>query len=344
LFGEVAPFSAQHAAYMFFWVSVGHSIQYLWVTTYFAERAEHPTRRVPFYAKTILAGAAVFAVPALIFAPDIMGRYSLDGGLLVMISTVVNLHHYLLDAVIWKLRQGPIADVLIRSQAAQQDGLEPESGWVRTALVSVGVLSVLVMSLEMVSTRNADRAVAQRDAVALSRSIGILAMIQHPRASLYHSLAQIQKRRGDMTAAIESAERAQRLHYDFKYSSHLCSLLAYAGRMSEAIDVCRTIVNDRPDDSEAAMFLAVVMVRDPGRTAETVDEAIAIAEAASAARGDDPRFLEALASVYGAAGREDAKQRTAQRALEIATARNDQALVDKLQALIDTPESEPATE
>ena len=147
-----------------------------------------------------------------------------------------------------------------------------------------------------------------------------------------------------MTAAIESAERAQRLHYDFKYSSHLCSLSAAAGRMSEAIKVCRTIVNDRPDDSQAAMFLALIMARDPEHTAETLDEAIALAEAASAARGDDPQFLEALASVYEAAGREDARQRTVERALEIATARNDQALVDRLQVMIDSSESESATE
>jgi tetratricopeptide (TPR) repeat protein len=345
-FGQVESLSIQHAAYMFFWVSVGHSIQYLWVTTYFAERAEQPTRRIPFYAKTVFAGAAIFAVPAFLFAPDIMGNHTLVGGLTVMISSAVNLHHYLLDGVIWKLRQGRIADVLIRNQAAQKIEPEAMAGWVRPALVSAGVVALLVNSVELISARFASSAVEREDAAALSGSIQTLAFIHRERASNYYNLSLMQSRQGDQSEAIESAKQTRRLrdNYNFKHTSNLCNLLAAAGRTSEAIAACRPIVDNQPDDARAAMNLALLLARDSQRTAASMEEAIALAETASALQDDNPYYLEQLASIYGMASRGDAMQRVAVRALENAHARSDQKLEERLRIMIGESVSDTTTE
>jgi tetratricopeptide (TPR) repeat protein len=334
LFGQFEPLSVQNAAYMLFWVGIGHSIQYLWITTYFAERAEHPTKRIPFYIKTMLAGAAIFSIPMFLFAPSIMGRLPLDGGLIILISSAVNLHHYLLDAVIWKLRQGRIADVLIRNEAAKRAEPEPEAGWFRPVLVGVGVLSFVVLGVEVSSNELAIRAAKRGDGAALSGWIDSLALIHHERAGFYDSLSKIQLRQGDLTEAVESAEHAHRLLEGYRYRSNLCRLYAAADRTSDAIEVCRPIVTNQPYDSKASMNLALLLARDPERTAATLDEAVALAEAAVAKKGDNPYFLEQLASIYGTADRVDEMQRVAGRALEKAAAREDQALAERLQAMV----------
>ena len=262
-----------------------------------------------------------------------MGKPTLDAGLMVMISTVVNLHHYLLDAVIWKLRQGRIADVLVRNQAAQQIGPEHGVGWFRPALISVGALSVLVMSVDMISLSFASRAVSREDTVALSSWINTLEFIHHPRATYYYNLSQIQRRRGNMDEAIANGELAQGMRDQHDYRNNLCQLYASAGRTSEAIDACRPLVNDRPDDARAAMNLALLLARDPEHTTEALDEAVGLAEAASAARDEDPYFLEQLASIYGTAGQPDAMRDVAVRALETDSARNDEALAGRLKVM-----------
>ena len=84
-------------------------------------------------------GAALWILPALLFAPGALGDLPYDAGLLVMIAAAVNVHHFILDGAIWKLRDGRIARILIRDPA--QRG-EPEvtpaatpaarGGWLRT--------------------------------------------------------------------------------------------------------------------------------------------------------------------------------------------------------------------
>jgi hypothetical protein len=335
LLGQIEPLSTQHAAYTIFWVSVGHSIQYLWVTTYFAGRAEHPSRGVPFYTKAVLAGTATFAIPTLLFAPGVFGRVSIDAGLLIMISAAVNLHHYLLDAVIWKLRHSRIASVLLRDEAPGQSEPEPTASWVRPALVSVGVLAVVLMSVDAASTHFAARAIANEDPAALRSATQSLSWIQRDSASLHFELSLLHKQRGELDAAIANAERAEELHGRFEYTSSLCTLYSQARRNEEGAAACKRVLATRSRDPGSAMNLALLLARNAGKTPADLDEAIRLGELASAERQhQDPYFLKNLALIYRAAERGEDIRRTTRRALEIATALENQALAEQLRAMI----------
>ena len=97
-----------------FWIAIGHALQYQFVTAYFAKSSEtwHGVSR--YVAKCLAAGAAIWTFPAIVFAPDWLGTREFSSGLSALVAAGVNLHHFILDGAIWKLRSSRVADVLIR--------------------------------------------------------------------------------------------------------------------------------------------------------------------------------------------------------------------------------------
>jgi hypothetical protein len=118
LLAGLEPFAPTQAGWYFFWAALGHSMQYVWVTSWFARRAPGFSGTGPYLGKALLAGTAAWGLPALLFAPGVLGRIPYDAGLGALVAAVVNLHHFVLDGAIWKLRDGRIARILLRSEAA----------------------------------------------------------------------------------------------------------------------------------------------------------------------------------------------------------------------------------
>ena len=104
---QLLPFAAV-------WVSTAHSAQYLWITAYYAKRSTAHEHSGRFLLKSLIAGGGVTVLPGLLFAPGVLGALSWDGGLALLIFSVVNIHHFILDGAIWKLRDQSIAGVLLR--------------------------------------------------------------------------------------------------------------------------------------------------------------------------------------------------------------------------------------
>lgn len=115
----------------FMWIATGHFVQYLWVTSYTARKSDDFPGYGLWYAKILAAGSAIWAIPTVLLSPLGVGPLSLDLGLGVLIASAVNVHHFVLDGAIWKLK-GRVAEVLIRS------GTETLADSPRTAL-SVGL-------------------------------------------------------------------------------------------------------------------------------------------------------------------------------------------------------------
>jgi hypothetical protein len=146
-FGWVEPLSPRHRAYTFMWIAVGHFVQYLWITTYYAASSQPASGRAIFLVKALLAGTAIWTLPALVFAPGVAGKLPFDLGLGLLTASVVNLHHFILDGAIWKLRDGRVARALLRpvapAQPASGVGSRPGSRVLAAVLWGVGVVAVL---------------------------------------------------------------------------------------------------------------------------------------------------------------------------------------------------------
>ncbi len=168
-------FRQEYRAYYFTFIAGGHSLQYLWVTSYFA-RGSAGWQGFPVYlGKVLAAGAAVWTIPMWIAFVAGAGPFALDGGLTLVVAAVVNIHHFVLDGAIWKLR-GPIAELLVRDVPETSTSLDRPASpilrravWAACAFTFVWASWTLVEGERVVAALNrgeAHEAIALQDRMA----------------------------------------------------------------------------------------------------------------------------------------------------------------------------------
>jgi tetratricopeptide (TPR) repeat protein len=137
-------------------LAVMHSAQYLWITSYYARREANAEtgrqwRPLAYFGVLIAGGIALF-VPGPWLASRLF-HYDFTASFLLF-TALVNIHHFVLDGAIWKLRDGRIAALLLNSReklanatSRAGDGLAAGTRWFlgnsflpRTARVSASVL------------------------------------------------------------------------------------------------------------------------------------------------------------------------------------------------------------
>jgi tetratricopeptide (TPR) repeat protein len=100
-------------------LAVMHSAQYLWITSYYARRealAEDKKSWRPLgYFGVLVAGGIALFVPGPWIATHVF-HFDFTRSFLIF-TALVNIHHFILDGAIWKLRDGRIAALLINTQA-----------------------------------------------------------------------------------------------------------------------------------------------------------------------------------------------------------------------------------
>jgi hypothetical protein len=96
-------------------LAVLHSAQYLWITSYYQRRearaAGESRWRMPAYFLTLTAGGIALFIPGPWLVSRIL-RFDFTTSFLIF-TAVVNIHHFILDGAIWKLRDLRIASLLI---------------------------------------------------------------------------------------------------------------------------------------------------------------------------------------------------------------------------------------
>lgn len=137
-----------------------HCAQYLWVTSYYSKK-EHEARHTKkpwkpgaYYGTLIVGGIALF-IPGPWIASWGFG-FDLFESLFIFMA-LVNIHHFILDGAIWKLRDGRIAKLLLGNESQQNTStasaapgslLTDVSRWRHsTALRSLGYGGVVLIVL-----------------------------------------------------------------------------------------------------------------------------------------------------------------------------------------------------
>lgn len=143
-------------------LAVMHSAQYLWITSYYARReasgddakAERNWRPLAYFGVLIVGGIALF-VPGPWLASRVLHHDF--GASFLIFTSLVNLHHFILDGAIWKLRDGRIAALLLNSKERVASAMAGAGGrfeavwrWVTGATVGavrlrVGAALLLLM-------------------------------------------------------------------------------------------------------------------------------------------------------------------------------------------------------
>jgi tetratricopeptide (TPR) repeat protein len=132
-----------------------HSAQYLWITSYFqakeARAAGQSSWSFPRYLLTLVAGGIALFIPgpwlsSRLFQADFATSF-------LTFTALVNLHHFLLDGALWKLRDSRIASLLLNKgqktaeQAAAPGRLAALFHWFAGTTAAARVLRVALLLL-----------------------------------------------------------------------------------------------------------------------------------------------------------------------------------------------------
>jgi tetratricopeptide (TPR) repeat protein len=137
-------------------LAVLHSTQYLWITSYYQKKEARAAgdSRWSFsrYLVTLVAGGIALFIPG----PWIVSRvfHSDFAASFLTFTALVNIHHFILDGAIWKLRDSRIAALLLDSQQKspgtedrKQNRFAAAARWLTGRAPSARALSVATVAL-----------------------------------------------------------------------------------------------------------------------------------------------------------------------------------------------------
>lgn len=206
------PYSAERHSYTTLWISLTHSAQYLWITSYFAARKTPSERPLRFFGKAWLAGSALYGAPLLLLSPAGLGHVPYDSGLLVMLAGALNLHHVLIDGAIWKLRSGAIARILIRGDAESGEAPGAQRRWIAAGVYASGAIGVLLTVLGSLEHEiGVGRASPRGDLPRLELAARRLAWLAREDPALWARIGTLRAERGDLAGGLEALERSNSL-------------------------------------------------------------------------------------------------------------------------------------
>ncbi len=300
--GGVDPFDPVHAPYTFMWVAMGHFVQYLWITTYYAERTGHERGHARFLAKTLVAGAALWTVPVFLFSPALLGGLGVfhslpwDMGLGLLTAASVNIHHFMLDGAIWKLRDGRISRVLLRRVEAATEleraapPIQPAPTWRAPLLWGTGVVVLALALFVRFAGQRFQGGIDERDVVAMIRSSDRLRALGRGSPKYDVAIAQMLVTQDRADEALRYVERSLDLYPSSRAYHVLAQIHEREARDHDAIASYASALDLDPNDAQALFRAGRLWLR-----LGNAREAVALLERAAEVRPEDPlvrRYLE----------------------------------------------------
>jgi tetratricopeptide (TPR) repeat protein len=271
LLAGVEPLGVEHAQYAFLWVALAHAAQYVWITASFAEATERvPNARV-FFLRALFVGSLAWTAPALLFAPGALGRLPFDAGLGVLVAALVNLHHFMLDGVIWKLRDRRVAEPLLRAAPARASApIAPARGPLRTAIFAFGALSLAVTLLGVFELNvGAARSFELGDLARLERAERRLRWIGRASPELQTKIGLLRMRADELDGAERAFDASLSLHPTAAAHVGRGYLAAKRGRFREALEGYDAALALDPDHVEG-LYQSAFALWKLGRSAEAL--------------------------------------------------------------------------
>ncbi len=325
-----------------------HCAQYLWITSYYAKReaeAGHGRWRPWVYALSLVAGGVALFLPGPWLVSYAL-RYDFTSSFLIF-SALVNIHHFFVDGAIWKLRDGRVASLLLRSRAGEPDESDARpwtEGWRplwRTLRVAAVVALFAVAALDLT-----------RFALALDtghrESLETAERLNPFDVPTRSAIARVQAEAGMTDAAIDTLRGAVEVGpYDVAAQRQLAKLLLESGRYEEAYRQHAEMVRRVPADVDTLVNYGTLAARfgHDDEAADAFSRALAI---------DDTQPLAhlQLAEALSRRGRSAAAIPHFERYIVLATSRPDQfgdtkqlarVLVEAGDAYSNERQPEPAT-
>ncbi|MEZ5284801.1 MAG: tetratricopeptide repeat protein [Vicinamibacterales bacterium] len=265
----VWPLSAPATRYSSGMLAVMHSAQYLWVTGYFARRdAEGDGAGGAWsgwrYAATLVIGGLALYLPVPWVAS--LGWHVDFTTSVLIVAAVVNLHHFMVDGVVWKLRDRRVGQVLVGGSEAAARPPSPGStspvraitGRSRGLVWAWSAAAVVLVALAAVDQWRHLLAVSRADAGSLTTATRL-----NPHDSpAFLRLAQAAGTSGDTAAAEAALQQSLAANPGNRGAAErLLQLLVEHGRFSEAESQAAAMLARWPDDAETLVNAGVLAHR-----------------------------------------------------------------------------------
>jgi tetratricopeptide (TPR) repeat protein len=252
-------------------LAVMHSAQYLWITSYYARReatAEkgRDWRPLAYFAVLVIGGIALF-VPGPWLASRIFHRDFTSSFLIF--TALVNIHHFVLDGAIWKLRDGRIAALLLNSReriadAATEAGTGLAAAWnwatgntPRARYVRVGA-AVLLLGWGTLDQARHYLALHSDDLNALQHA----AALDSFDSSVQLRLAEKEMAAGQAHEAEASWRKAMQVNpVDPAPRSELLRFLIAQDRFDEALKLTETSLKAAPRDANLLVDHGLLLLK-----------------------------------------------------------------------------------
>ena len=207
---SIAPLASGNGEYVFVWISFAHSLQYLWITAAYAKRTSEYPGGLRYYGRSLIAGSAIWGLPIVLFLPSALGTHAFDAGLYALVAASVNLHHFVLDGAVWKLRDGRIARALLGS-GGEHGSVETRRSlrWLGVAFLVFGGGYALVNLAAMLETGwSVPRAFERGDRARLETAARRLHWIGRDSKDTYLQIANLASSAGDIAGARAAVSRS----------------------------------------------------------------------------------------------------------------------------------------
>jgi tetratricopeptide (TPR) repeat protein len=147
----------------------------------------------------------------VLVGPQAFGPLSADAGLAILVASAVNIHHFVLDGAIWKLK-GRIAEVLIRSGADVEEAAQPRRRFgLRHAVWAACALALALNLSKLVNEEIYRRSFESGDLRAARDASDRLARVGFDRGAVHLALGQALLREGRPAEARDQIWRSLEL-------------------------------------------------------------------------------------------------------------------------------------
>jgi tetratricopeptide (TPR) repeat protein len=229
-------------------LAVMHSAQYLWITSYYARRESNGDvrtktnwRPLAYFAVLVVGGIALF-VPGPWLASRAF-HHDFTASFLIF-TALINIHHFILDGAIWKLRDGRIASLLLNSKDRMTEAATEAGGRFATAC----------------------RWVAGRSTGAHRLRVGVALLLL-----VWGTLDQARYYLALRTDDMHDLQRAAALDsFDSSLQMRLADRALKDGQPQQAEDAWRSVLRSNPADPAARQALLRFLI-DQNRLLEAFD-------------------------------------------------------------------------
>ena len=261
-------------------LAVLHSAQYLWITSYYQEREARERGDVHWrfsrYLWTLIAGGIALFIPgpwiaSRIFHADFAASF-------LTFTALVNIHHFILDGALWKLRDSRVAAFLLNtkervqgSEAQERGALQSAAHWLTSSSPAARGIRIGSVALLLAwATMDQLHFYWSSEADSLS-ALGRAAELNPDDSSVQMRLARAETLAGKRDASLAALRRAASISPEtLPLQEAYARGLIEAGREADAYVQYQKILFRWPRNTDALVNYALLAQRQ-GHGDEAID-------------------------------------------------------------------------